>query len=270
MRILLTNDDGFNSEGIKTLEKVLCSYGHEVLVIAPSNQQSATSHCITIRESVLITNYGENHYHILGTPADCILYGQRAGLISTDDIDLVISGINEGSNISTDILYSGTLGAARQAALEGFKAIALSCSPKNMDYSTGEFAYEEAAIFTAEHLEEFKELCTNNSLVNINVPNDANGEWVPSGLSFLQYSDKAVFDDNINLDFLKNNIGTSVNVRLHMETGASPSLNREFTKDFTDYEAIENNKISVSVINVLYSLSHLHQDLHNLVGGIDE
>jgi 5'-nucleotidase len=270
MRILLTNDDGFNSEGIQILEEVLCSYGHEVLVVAPSTQQSATSHCITIRNGVQITSYRENHYHLQGTPADCILYGKRAGLISTDDIDLVISGINEGSNISTDILYSGTLGAARQAAMEGFKAIALSCSPKNMDYSTGSFAYKEAAIFTAEHLNEFKDLCTKNSLVNINVPNDANGEWIPCDLSFLNYHDSAVFDDNINLDFLKNNIGSTINVKLQMDSGSSPSLNRSFTKAFTDYEAIESNRISVSVINVLYSLSNLHQDLMNLAGGNNE
>lgn len=270
MRILLTNDDGFNSEGIKVLEKVLCSYGHEVFVVAPSTQQSATSHCITIRKGVQITNFGENHYHILGTPADCILYGERTGLISHDDIDLVISGINEGSNVSSDILYSGTLGAARQAVLEGFKAIALSCSPKGMDYSTGVFAYEEAAIFAAEHLEEFIDLCTENSLVNINVPNDANGEWVPCGLSFINYHEKAIFDNDNNLDTLKNNIGTSINVKLGVEPGKLPSINKDFSEIYTDFEALESNKISVSVLNVLFSLSNFHQDLLNLAGGNNE
>jgi 5'-nucleotidase len=270
MRILLTNDDGFNSEGIMILEKVLCSYGHEVFVLAPSTQQSATSHCITIRNSVQITNYGDNHYHLLGTPADCILYGTRTGLISPKNIDLVVSGINEGSNVSTDILYSGTLGAARQAVIEGFKAIALSCSPKGMDYRTGIFAYEEAAIFTAEHLEEFKELCSSNSLVNINVPNDANGEWLPCGLSFINYHDRAVFDNGINLDTLKNNIGTSVNVKLSVDPCNLPSIDRNFSEIYTDFEALESNKISVSVLNVLSTLSNLHQDLMNLAGGSDE
>jgi 5'-nucleotidase len=267
MRILLTNDDGFNSEGIQILEKVLCSYGHEVLVLAPSTQQSATSHCITVRNGVQITSYGENHYHLLGTPADCILYGQRTGLISSKDIDMVISGINEGSNVSSDILYSGTLGAARQAVLEGFKAIAISCSPKGMDYTTGIFAYEEAAIFTAEHLEEFKDLCSSNSLVNINVPNDANGEWLPCGLSFINYHDRAVFDNDIDLDTLKNNIGTSINVKLTVDPSNLPTIDRNFSTIYTDFEALESNKISVSVLTVLSNLSTLHQDLMNLVGG---
>jgi len=269
MRILLTNDDGFNSEGLQILEKILCSYGHEVYVIAPSTQQSSTSHSITLRDSVTITNYSLNHYHLSGTPADCILYGARSGLFTHDDIDLVISGINQGANVSTDILYSGTLGAARQAVLLGFKAIAVSCSPKNMDYKTGIFAYEDAAHFLSKHLEEFKELCSINSLVNINVPPESDGKWVPCGVSFIDYNDNVVFDGG-DLDYLRNNVGKAIDVRLALNPNNKPVVNKEFSEVLTDFEAIEQNIIAVTVIDALTSISPLHQDLKDLVGGKDE
>ncbi|MBK5201522.1 MAG: 5'/3'-nucleotidase SurE [Spirochaetaceae bacterium] len=269
MRILLTNDDGFDSEGLSILEDILCSYGHSVSVIAPSTQKSGASNCITLTPGVEITNFSKNHYHVSGTPADCILYGYRSGLFTLNNIDLVVSGINEGPNVSTDIIYSGTLGAARQAAILGFNAMAISCSPKNMDYKNGEFAYKDASIFLAEHIDEFYGFCSSNSLVNINVPNDSNGEWLPSSISFVDYHDEIVFINN-DLESLMNNIGTSISVSLTVSQSQRPSVDKNHSKQITDFEVIENNKIAVSIIDVLPSVSSRHEDLIILSGGINE
>lgn len=267
MRILLTNDDGFDSEGLSILESVLCSYGHSISVIAPSTQKSGTSNCITVSPGVEITNFAKDHYHVSGTPSDCILYGYRIGLFSKNNIDLVISGINEGQNVSTDILYSGTLGAARQAAILGFKAIAISCSPKNLDDKTEQFAYRDASIFLAEHLNELCRFCSSNSIVNINVPNDSNGEWLPSSIGFIDYHDAILFKTN-DLESLKNNNGSSA--FLTFAPSMKPSIDKDYSKQITDFEVIENKKIAISIIDVLPALSSLHEELINLSGVINE
>ena len=151
MRILLTNDDGFTAAGIQALDRVLQSRGHEVWMCAPSEQRSAQSHALSLKGKVRFVRFGARHYHCSGTPADCILYGLTGGAIPVMP-DVVISGINHGYNASTDILYSGTVGAAREAALRSLPAIAISA---RSDHQSGEFPFNEAAIFLADQLEQF-------------------------------------------------------------------------------------------------------------------
>ncbi len=184
MRILLTNDDGYQSKGITVLEQTLVQAGHEVWVCAPSQERSASSHAMTLRGDIAITEYAPLHYHCSGTPADCMLYA-RKGDVFPSDPDLVISGINHGYNISTDILYSGTVGAAKEAALTGLKAIALSCTCDE----NGHFAFEKAAQFVVSHLSELYPLCSSECVLNINVPSKGNGKWKPAVVSYLDYHD---------------------------------------------------------------------------------
>lgn len=150
MNILLVNDDGYRAEGIITLEKVLIGKGHNVYVLAPTLEQSGKSHSMTISGSRYATKYGEGHYHIDGTPADCIIYGLKSGLLGIEP-DVVISGINHGYNQSTDIIYSGTCGAARQAAFYGYKAIAISTYRDK----SNKYDFVGCAEFLSEHMEEF-------------------------------------------------------------------------------------------------------------------
>ena len=118
MIILLTNDDGYESEGIRTLERVLASYGHEIWVCAPSGNRSAQSHAMNIISPVKLTKYKDKHYHCSGTPTDCILYSLKANVFKSLP-DCIISGINHGYNCSSDILYSGTCGAASEGVMHG-------------------------------------------------------------------------------------------------------------------------------------------------------
>ena len=136
MKILLTNDDGYNAPGIQILYKMLRSH-HEVILIAPDREKSAVSHGITLNEPIKINKIqlggGGKGYAVTGTPADCI----KLGLFKffTTPPDLVISGINPGCNIGVDINYSGTVAAAREAALNGILGMAVSIKlGKEMDF----------------------------------------------------------------------------------------------------------------------------------------
>ncbi|TFG60697.1 MAG: 5'/3'-nucleotidase SurE, partial [Spirochaetales bacterium] len=105
MKILLTNDDGIQSPGLGALEDRLSS-DHEIWVLAPDNERSGSSHAITLKGAVRMRNLSPRHISCNGTPADCVLYGLLGVLPERPDI--VLSGINIGHNLGTDIVYSGT------------------------------------------------------------------------------------------------------------------------------------------------------------------
>ena len=122
MNILVVNDDGYKSEGIKILAEAMKSYGN-IYVVAPHSEQSAKSVSITIHHPVTIHQHKDHYYSVEGTPSDCV----RMALKKLNlPIDLVVSGINNGFNIGIDTIYSGTIGAAMQGLIAGLPAIAFS------------------------------------------------------------------------------------------------------------------------------------------------
>ncbi|HOT43362.1 MAG TPA: 5'/3'-nucleotidase SurE [Spirochaetota bacterium] len=123
MNILLTNDDGIQSEGINSLFTIL-SGRHTVFMIAPKSEQSACSNAITVRTQLKIKKVTENRYSVSGFPADCVIIGLSGTFLP--EIDLVVSGINHGPNVGDDLVFSGTVGAARTGYLFGKSAIAIS------------------------------------------------------------------------------------------------------------------------------------------------
>lgn len=187
MTILLVNDDGYEAVGIKALESVLSRYGHEIWVSAPKTQMSGMSHAMTIGRPMKISRFGENHYFMDGTPVDCILYAKRYedGLFPHDP-DLVISGINNGYNLATDITYSGTCGAAREAVLCSWKAIAVS--------SEGYDAYK-AAEFLASNLERLYSTLDLQSFLNINFPPSFSGAARLTIPGEVRYLDKVILSE---------------------------------------------------------------------------
>ena len=110
MRILLTNDDGIGAAGLAALEAAFGSR-HEVWVVAPDGERSGTSHAIHLQGPVRIRHEGERRFSCSGTPADCVFLGLRGDFLPS--IDAVLSGINHGPNLGTDVVYSGTCAAAR-------------------------------------------------------------------------------------------------------------------------------------------------------------
>ena len=161
-RILVTNDDGIGHPGIKALEQSLAAVG-EVTVIAPDREMSATSQAISLHTPLRIHSIDERHYGIGGTPADSVIMALYH--ILPQRPDLVVSGINPGGNMGENVVYSGTVGGAMEAAVHGVPSFAISlASRKDPDFAT---AAAFAAQLATKILEEGMEpgVC-----LNVNVP----------------------------------------------------------------------------------------------------
>lgn len=128
MRILITNDDGIHAEGLGVLAEIAAEVAGpdgEVWTVAPAVEKSGVGHCISYLQPAMIHELGPRRVSVEGTPADCVLAGLH-DVMRTNPPDLVLSGVNRGNNSAENVLYSGTIGAAMEAALQGVRAIALS------------------------------------------------------------------------------------------------------------------------------------------------
>lgn len=164
MKILITNDDGIQSEGLQLLCRRLAEK-HEVYVVAPDGQRSATSHCANFYKRIYVKKIDNFHnatqaYSCTGSPADCVKFAESVLKIP---FDVLISGPNNGENTGNAILYSGTIGAAEEGVLCGYKSIALSRLGRDG-------SYESTVDFLAEHLPQLLEYTFENTLLNVNVP----------------------------------------------------------------------------------------------------
>jgi 5'-nucleotidase len=128
MRILITNDDGINAPGLKVLEAIAAEIAGptgEVWTVAPAFEQSGVGHCISYVHPTMIAELAPRRFAAEGSPADCVLAGLY-DVLRDSPPDLVLSGVNRGNNAAENVLYSGTIGGAMEAALQGLPAIALS------------------------------------------------------------------------------------------------------------------------------------------------
>ena len=170
MNLLLTNDDGYDSKGIEILFEKL-SEKHNVFIIAPDRNRSAVSNHISIFENLKLEKVCERVWKYEGFPADCVSLGIFSDLIGTK-IDAVLSGINYGQNLGSDIIYSGTCAGARQAVLAGIPGIALSLHPIDWEKAKIEgFKFDSLAEFVCNNLETLISLCELHSqrvFVNVN------------------------------------------------------------------------------------------------------
>ena len=125
MRILLTNDDGIDARGLKVLETIARAFSDDLIVVAPSEEQSGSGHSLTLTRPVRIRKHGDARFSVTGTPTDSVMI---ALLELTRDRrpDLILSGVNRGANLGEDVTYSGTVSAAMEGALAGIPSIALS------------------------------------------------------------------------------------------------------------------------------------------------
>ena len=170
MNILITNDDGINAPGINALAKAI-SMEHNVIIVAPKEQKSASSHSISIHSPIKIKEEAIDGleckcYSVTGTPADCTQVGVS---YLKEKIDVVISGINKGYNIGTDILYSGTVSAAVEGAIYGIPSIAVSLE---VDFSRDDEDYSTAVKWLMKVLHIAKERYLKSDIVlNLNIPN---------------------------------------------------------------------------------------------------
>ena len=178
VRVLLTNDDGIEAAGLQTLRRALLAVpGIELAVIAPDSDRSAIGRGITTRRPLWVqeVDFGDGTvgYATDGTPVDCVRFA-ALGLVEGFTADLIVGGINHGSNLGDDITYSGTVAAALEGVILGLPAVAVSqqSAAREMDFRLGKrFSCDAAAAFTARIVEEIEDVpLPRGTLLNINVP----------------------------------------------------------------------------------------------------
>ena len=171
MKILIANDDGIESRGIQQLADAMEGLG-EVTVVAPHRERSTSGHSLTLHKPLRIFPTSPGRYATTGTPADCIYLGMREILKS--EPDLIISGINAGANLGTDVHYSGTVAAAREGALMNIRSYAFSLVDMraSADAPREPWQFEMAAQIAREVVDATLSIpFPTHTLLNVNIPN---------------------------------------------------------------------------------------------------
>jgi len=162
MRILVSNDDGYQAEGIKQLSQALSEIA-EVVVVAPNENKSAASSSLTIGKPLEPIQINENVFAIDATPSDCV-HLALCGFLK-ESIDLVVTGINLGSNLGDDVIYSGTVAGAIEGRFLGLPSIAISLTGWKCEH------FETAAIIAKRLVEKIEKApLSHNTIINVNVP----------------------------------------------------------------------------------------------------
>ncbi len=235
--ILVTNDDGVSSPGIKALSKALQSVG-EVYVIAPEREQSAVGHALTLHRPLKFEKIKNKTYFINGTPTDCVILG--VSRLLPQNPDLIVSGINNGGNMGDDITYSGTVAAAIEGTLLDIPSIAVSFAREaqnNKGYRKKSSGLQEAAQFAKKlSMQVLEQGLPPDTCLNVNIPDSPRIKGIK-----LTRQGKRFYDNSIQemLD---------PRGRKHYWIGGGVPM-CEFGKD-TDFEAVQNGFISVTPIHL--------------------
>ena len=257
MKVLLTNDDGIQATGLNELRRALLAVsGVDLAVIAPNANRCATARSITTRRPLEVEEIqfddGTTGYACDGTPVDCVRLASL-GLVGGSP-DLIVSGINHGSNLGDDITYSGTVAAALEGIVLGVPGIAVSqqSQAREMDFRLGvEFDFTEGAAFTARLVEEIESVpLPEGTLLNINCPaGDAHGARACR-------LGRRIYRDTLHLE------EESEGRRQYRIYGDDPSYHQE---PGTDFAAIADGLIAVTPLHFdLTSIDALEE-----LGGFD-
>ena len=251
LKILLTNDDGVAAEGLQTLTKTL-EREHDVAVMAPLKNFSAQGHTLSLKEKLIVLPFGDNVYGCTGSPADCVRLGVHHIYTQNNMAppDLVISGINHDPNFGHDIYYSGTVGAAREANIQGLPAMAVSLALKNTSDKVHHFetAAEVVRLLVSKDIYQTIE---KTDILNINVPDipleQLQGLEV-TGLGRIHYPDE--------IRGKYRSQGRS----LYQYHGKGHICLAPHESN-TDCNAVEQRKVSLTLIELLPSLPKEKKDL---------
>jgi 5'-nucleotidase len=243
VRVLLTNDDGIQATGLHELRRALLELdGIELHVIAPDSNRSATARSITTRSPLWIReiefNDGTSGFASDGTPVDCVRFAEL-GLLG-ERPELIVSGINHGSNLGDDITYSGTVAAALEGIVLGLPAIAVSqqSRAKEMDFRFGrDFDFSTAAAITAGLVERVAaEGLSEGTLLNVNCPAGA-----VTGVE-VTHLGKRLYNDELKLVEEDHEAGR----RRYQIYGFEPSFEDE---EGSDLSAVANGRVSVTPVH---------------------
>ena len=247
-RILISNDDGIESPGIKILEQIARELTGDVWVVAPDQEQSGASHSLTTRRPLRLMEMSERRYAVDGTPTDCVLLAVKKVLRERRP-DLVLSGINGGSNAGEDMTYSGTVAAAMEATLLGIPAVALS-----QDYPDGSLIpWDTGKAFGAEVIRRLlKQPWSANTLINVNFPG------VPpdrvAGFAVTSQGKRDIAD----------NLTEARDPRGRPYYWIGPMREIGDAEPGTDIAALTENKVSITPINMDLTYTRLLDPLRKL------
>jgi len=235
--ILVTNDDGISSQGIKILAGTLESAG-QVYVVAPESEQSAVAHSLTLHRPLKFDKVGKKAYSINGTPTDCVIIGINKLLPQKPDV--IISGINNGGNLGDDVTYSGTVAAAMEGTLLGIPSIAISLAKK--DFNNGDrrprsASLKEAASFAVKLVSMVIERgLSKDTLLNVNVPDTR----MIKGVKFTVQG-KRVYDNAVN---------ELLDPRGRRFYWIGGGASRRRGGENTDIEAVQDDFISITPVHL--------------------
>jgi len=236
MNILVSNDDGIHARGILKLAEALAQK-HDVYVVAPEVEQSATAHALTLHKPLRIKEVElpfkhKQAFSVSGTPSDCVKIALNALL--EDKMDVVVSGINHGPNLGSDVLYSGTVSAALEGAINGLPSIAVSLvngSQKLADFSHG-------AEFIVDFLPKALEAgFPSKSILNVNIPAVSRSHW--TGVKVAELGTRMYTDTYEKRIDPRGEVYYWLAGEI-IEEGESPEC---------DVEAIRNNMVSVTPVH---------------------
>ena len=222
--VLATNDDGVEAKGLRAVKEELADLG-TVVVVAPAEERSAVSHGLTIHHPIRVREISENHYALTGTPVDCVLFAIRKILPRLPD--LVVSGINRGPNLGDDILYSGTVAAAREAALYRIPALAVSLVTRSEKPDYGPAAGCVHWLINDFHPDRIPE----GAFLNVNFPEGDLG-----GYRFTRQGTKLV----------ASSVQEKSDPRGHRYYWIGPDESQWVVEGDTDYQAIEDGMVSIT------------------------
>lgn len=248
MKILVSNDDGVYAKGIRILANQLSQLG-KVTIVAPDRNRSGASNSLTLDTPLRMRVLEENVVSVEGTPTDCVHFA-LTGLLDHQP-DLVISGINEGSNLGDDVLYSGTVAAAMEGRFLGFPAIAISLVGKTANH------YETAAVIAKRLIEHLiGDPLPADTILNVNVP-----DLPLSGIKGFEVT-------RLGKRHLAEPIKADVDPRGHPIYWIGAAGAEEDAGPGTDFHAIKMNKVSVTPIRIDLTDFKAFDQLANWIGGL--
>lgn len=238
MRILITNDDGIHAKGLEILKAIALGISPDVWTIAPETNQSGTAHSMTLHTPLRLRTIDERTHAVTGTPTDCVIMAVRH-ILKDQPPELILSGVNHGSNLAEDVTYSGTVAAAMEGALLGIHSIALS---QMMGFEDGErrAIWDTSLAHAPQVIKKLLAQTWNpNVLMNVNFPDTA-----PENVTGLAVTSQGVRDQALlNIDSRSDPWGTP-----YFWFGFERRLSTLVPG--TDLAAIAENKISITPLSV--------------------
>ncbi len=250
MRILLSNDDGYDAPGMQVLRRIAAQLSDDVIVVAPAKEQSGASRSLTLHDPIRLQKFSDTEYAVEGTPTDCVMMALNY-LFKDNPPDLILSGVNRGANLGEDVLYSGTVAAASEGTLLGVRSVALSQCILDVDQIHWNTAESMAPAIIQKLLEKDWGAGT---LININFPPIAESEV--EGLEICHQGQRdlsnLIIDDRVD-----------ARGREYYWLGYRPSMGEPGAG--SDLHAVNNKRVSITPLNLNLTDTKLLSGLEDVI-----